>query len=203
MQAVARGRPATDVVPGSARGDRQPEASSEGVKMMPEPGAPESGGTVRRLSFLSVPVWDISDEEIGEWKQTPGLRFAAYTAECIRDGQYDDGQEVYPPGSVVYQEITREKVDRVMTILAERGMVRKSGGSWHAIAPGQMEPGIRRAVTVLLARRADLPPALAAELDAWQLTLDALAAPDGTRASPAAIERAGRPARPLRAIMAS
>lgn len=176
--------------------------------MMPESGAPESGGTVRRLPFLSLPEWDISDEEIGEWKQTPGLRFAAYTAECIRDGQYDDGQEVYPPGSVVYREITRERVDQVMAILAERGMARRSGGTWHAIAPGRMEPSIRRAVTVLLARRADLPPALGAELAAWQLTLDALsarkgAASDGTPASHAAMERAVQPANSLRAIMAS
>jgi hypothetical protein len=149
---------------------REPEASSEGAKMMLEPGAPEPGGTVRRLTFPSVPEWDISDEEIAEWKQTPGLRFAAYTAECIRDGQYDGGQEVYPPGSAVYREITRERVDQVMAILAERGMARKSGGAWRAIAPGRMEPSLRRAVAVLLARRADLPPALAAELDAWQLT---------------------------------
>jgi hypothetical protein len=164
---------------------------------------PESAATVRRLPFLSVPAWDLSDEEIGEWKQTPGMRFAAYTAECIRDGQYDEGQEVYPPGSRVYSELSRAAVDRVMEILAERGMVRKSGSTWRAVTPGRMEPSVRRAVEVLLARRADLPPALAAELDAWQLTLDALAAPDGTSATQPAIERAARPARPLRAIMAS
>jgi hypothetical protein len=171
--------------------------------MMPESGAPQPGGMVRRLPFLSVPAWDISDEEIGEWKQTPGLRFAAYTAECIRDGQYDDGQEVYPPGSVVYREITRERVDQVMAILAERGMARKSGGAWRAIAPGRMEPSIRRAVTVLLARRADLPPALAAELSAWKLILDACADPDSIPASQAATERAVQPAKPLPAMRAS
>jgi hypothetical protein len=171
--------------------------------MMPESGAPQSGRIVRHPPFLSVPAWDISDEEIGEWKQTPGLRFAAYTAECIRDGQYDDGQEVYPPGSVVYREITRERVDQVMAILAERGIARKSGGAWRAIAPGRMEPSIRRAVTVLLARHADLPPALAAELSAWKLTLDAWAAPDGTPAGQTAAERAAQPAEPLCAIMAS
>jgi hypothetical protein len=158
--------------------------------MMPEPAA-----TVRRLPFLSVPAWDISDEEIGEWKRTPGLRFAAYTAECIRDGQYDDGQEVYPPGSVVYREITRERVDQVMAILAERGMARKAGGAWRVIAPGRMESSIRRAVTVLLAHRADLPPALAAELGAWQLAIDALATPDDAPISQAA--------KPLRATRAS
>jgi hypothetical protein len=106
---------------------------------------PESAAAVGREPFGSVPKRDISDEEIGEWKQTPGLRFAAYTAECIRDGQYDDGQEVYPPGSVVYQEITRERVDQVMTILAERGMARKSGGTWRAIVPWRMEPSAGRA----------------------------------------------------------
>jgi hypothetical protein len=165
--------------------------------MVPEPAA-----AVRRLPFLSVPAWDISDEEISEWKQTPGLYFAAYTAECIRDGRYDDGQELYPPGSVLYKEISRAAVERVMGILADRGMVRKSGGAWHAVTPGRLEPSIRRAVAVLLARRADLPPALAAELDSWQRTLDALATPGGTPAGQAAPERAVQPARPLRAIAA-
>jgi hypothetical protein len=135
---------------------------------------PEPAATTRRLPFLSVPTWDLSDEEISEWKQTPGLRFAAYTAECIRDGKYDNGQEIYSPGSLVYKEISRSAVDRVMEILAERGMVRKSGSAWHAIAPGRLEPSVRRAVAVLLDRRADLPPTLAAELDSWKLTLDTL-----------------------------
>jgi hypothetical protein len=161
---------------------------------------PESAAAARRLPFLSVPAWDISDEEIGEWKQTPGMRFAAYTAECIRDGQYDAGQEIYPPESGVYQELTRAAVDKVMEILAGRGMARKSGSTWRAVAPGRMEPSIRRAVAVLLARRADLPPALATELGSWKLALDALEAPDDTLASQAVTERA---AQPLRAIMAN
>jgi hypothetical protein len=139
-----------------------------------------SGATVRRLPFLSVPAWDLSDEEISEWKQMPSMRFAAYTAECIRDGQYDNGEEIYPPESVIYRELPRATVDRAMEILAERGMARKSGGAWHAIAPGRLVPSIRRAVTVLLARRSDLPPALATELGAWQLTLDTLESSDGT-----------------------
>jgi|SRR5579862_9278825 len=163
---------------------------------------PQSGACVRRLPFLSVPAWDISQEEISEWKQTPGTRFAAFTAECIRDGKYDNGQELYPPGSVVYTEITRRTVDRAMELLAERGMVRNSGGAWHAITPGRMEPSIRRAVAVLLARRADLPPALAAELDSWKVTLDALEASGGTQASQAGVERVVPPARPVRAIAA-
>lgn len=172
---------------------------------------PESGATVRRLPFLSVPAWDISDEEIDEWKRTPGLYFAAYTAECIRGGRYDDGQEVYPPGSPVYQETSRDSVERAMGILAGRGMVRKSGSAWHAVAPGRMEPGIRRAVAVLLARRADLPPALAAELDSWKLALDALGTrdardtmepPAAAAAGRAAAARAIRPAKSLRTLAA-
>lgn len=135
---------------------------------------PESELAVISHSSPSVPIWDITEEEIGEWRQTPGMRFAAFTAECIRDGQYGNGEEIYPPGSVVYREITRESVDRAMAILAERGMVAKSGGAWHAIVPGRLEPSTRRAVAVLLDRRADLPPALAAELDSWKRTLDAL-----------------------------
>ena len=162
----------------------------------------ESGAPVPRPLFLSVPTWDISDEEISEWKQT-GRRFAAYTAECIRDGKYDNGQEIYPyPGSVVYQEITRQTVDEIMALLASRGMAEKSGSAWLAIAPGRMEPSIRRAVGVLLARRADLPQALADELDSWKLTLDALNAPAVTPADHAAAVRAVQPARPVRAIAA-
>jgi hypothetical protein len=186
-------RPAQD-----SEADGAPEASSKGVKMMPE-----SGAAVRRLPFLSVPAWDISDEEISEWKQTPGMRFAAYTAECIRDGQYDNGQEIYPPESGVYKELSRATVDKVMEVLADRGMARKSGSAWRAVTPGRMEPSALRAVAVLLARRADLPPALAAELGSWKLTLDSLEAPDDTLASQAAMERAVQPAKPIRAIMAS
>ena len=166
----------------------------------------KSGAPVDRPQFLSVPVWDISDEEISEWRQT-GRRFAAYTAECIRDGQYDNGQEVYPyPKSVVYQEITREAVDEVMGLLAERGMARKSGSAWLAIAPGRMEPSVPRAIGVLLARRADLPPALATELDSWKLALDALNAPAGPPSGQTAVQvdvaRAVRSAKPALAIAA-
>jgi hypothetical protein len=148
-------------------------------------------------------MWDISDEEISDWKQAPGMRFAAYTAECIRDGQYDDGQELYPPGSAVYREITRAAVDRDMGLLAERGMTRKTGGRWHAITPGRMAPATLRAVAVLLASRDDLPPALATELDAWKTTLDALTPPDvlsRSLASQAASEQAITPARPVPAV---
>ena len=138
---------------------------------------PDSGARARRLPFLSVPAWDLSDEEIGEWRQTPGMQFVAFTAECIRDGKYDNGQEVYPPGSVVYKELSKGRVEEVMELLAGRGMVRKSGSVWRAIAPGRLEPSTRRAVAVLLACRADLPPALATELDSWNRTLDALQVP--------------------------
>jgi hypothetical protein len=162
-----------------------------------------SAATVRRLPSPSAPAWDISDEEIGEWKRTPGLRLAAFTAECIRDGRYDNGREIYPPGSGVYPELSRAAVDQVMAILAERGMVRKSGSAWHAVTPGRMEPSVRRAVAVLLARRADLPPALAAELGAWQLTLDALAAPDGMPAGRGAAEQAVAQGKPPRQLAAS
>jgi hypothetical protein len=175
----------------------------------------ESAATVRRLPFLSVPAWDLSDEELGEWQRTPGMRLAAFTAECIRDGRYDNGREIYPPGSGVHAELSRAAVERVMGILAERGMVRKSGSAWYAVTPGRLEPSVRRAVTVLLDRRADLPAALAAELDAWKVTLDALAAAaDGTvqastvqasagaSAGQTAVVRAVRPAGPVRAIAA-
>jgi hypothetical protein len=77
-------------------------------------------------------------------------------------------------------------------------MVRKSGSAWLAIAPGRMEPSLVRAVGVLLDRRADLPPALAAELDSWKRTLDALNAPGSTRSAPAV-----RGARPVPSAVAS
>lgn len=134
---------------------------------------PQPGPGARRRPFLSVPAWDLSEEEIREWKQTPGKQFAAYTAERIRDGQYDSGQELYPPGSPVYQEITRDCVDQAMRLLAERGMTRQSGDAWHALAPGRMEPDVRRAITVLLARHDELPATLAHELDSWNATLEA------------------------------
>ena len=162
----------------------------------------EPGATVGRMPFLSVPTWDISNEEIEEWKKTSGMYFAAFTAECIRDGKYDNGQELYPLGSVVYKEISRAAVDQVMEILADRGMVRRSGNAWHAIAPGRLEPSTRRAVAVLLDCRADLPPALATELDSWKRTLDAIQAPGGTPAIQAASERAIKPPKPRRAIAA-
>lgn len=124
------------------------------------------------MPALETAMWDISDQEIREWKQTPGKRFAAYTAECIRDGKYDNGQELYPPDSPVYREITRETVDQAMRLLADRGMTARSGGTWHAVTPGRMEPDLHRAVTVLLGHRDDLPPALADELDSWKATLE-------------------------------
>jgi hypothetical protein len=161
---------------------------------------PEAGS---RPQFLSVPVWDISDEEISEWSRTPGRRFAAYTAECIRDGKYDNGQELYPhPESAVYRELTKAAIDEVIRLLAERGMVRKSGDSWHAIAPGRMEPSTGRAIAILLARRADLPPALATELESWKRALDALNAPAGPPAQ-AAMVRPVRSTRPAFAVAAS
>jgi hypothetical protein len=146
------------------------EGNEEGVNEMPE-----SGATVRRPPFLSVPTWDISDEEIAEWMQAPAMQFIARTAEAIRNGRYDNGREVYPE-SVTRGEMLRETLDEEMEVLAKRGMVRKSGNSWYAITPGRMEPSLRRAVAVLLARRGDLPPALATELDAWNRVLDTLEA---------------------------
>ena len=154
------------------------------------------------MPFLSVPAWDISDEEISEWKKTPGMRLAAYTAECIRDGNYDNGQEIYPPKSAIYKELSKETVNQVMELLAGRGMVRKSGSAWHAITPGRLEPSTRRAVAVLLACRADLPPALAAELDSWNRTLDAMQAPAGTLAPQPAEAEAIQPTKPLHTIAA-
>jgi hypothetical protein len=79
-----------------------------------------------------------------------------------------------------------------MEMLAEMGMTRKSGRAWLAITPGRLEPSMRRAIAVLLARRADLPPALAAELDSWKLTLYTLEAPGGTLPHRLLIERAAR-----------
>jgi hypothetical protein len=146
------------------------------------------------VTFLSTPTWDISDEEIAEWQQTAGMQLTALAAERIRDGYYAGGQEIYPQDSPVYKEISKSHVDEVMAPLAERGMARKSGSAWLAIAPGRMEPSVRRAVGVLLDRRSDLPPALAAELDAWKLHLDTLASSDRDTT-----ERAGRAAKPLRA----
>jgi len=171
---------------------------------------PESAAPVHHPRFLSVPVWDISEEEISEWKQA-GRGLAAYTAECIRNGKYDNGQEIYPyPESVVYRELPRAAIDEVMGLLAERGMASKSKKGWRVIAPGRMEPSMWRAVGVLLARRADLPAALAAELESWKLALYALNAPagppsgqaSGQKAGQADVARAVRPAKPALAIAA-
>lgn len=131
----------------------------------------ESEAPLRHRPFLSVPAWDISDEEISEWKRTPGMGLAAFTAERIIGGHYDGGDELYPVGSPVYLEITSDAVDQAMEVLAERGMARKEGDAWRAIAPGRLEPSLRRAVAALLSRRDDLPPALAAELDTWTRAL--------------------------------
>jgi hypothetical protein len=164
---------------------------------------PGSTAAVRRPPFLSVPAWDISLEEISEWNQTPGMGFTAYTAECIIKGQYDDGQEIYPSGSSVYQEISRERVDKVMSVLAERGMARKEKGEWRAIAPGRMAPSVLRAVGVLLAVSGDMPPGLAAGLESWKATLDAIAACDGSLDGLRATGQAPTmPAKPVPAIAA-
>jgi hypothetical protein len=160
------------------------------------------GSAVATL-FRSVPAWDITDEEISEWQHSrsgvPGVCFAGYIAAAIRDGRYDGGGELFPPGSMVYREITRETVALAMEMLMDRGMVRKSGGAWYPVVPGRLEPSTRRAVAVLLARRADLPPALAAELDSWKRALEA---PDGKSADQAATGRAVQPTKPLRVIAA-
>jgi len=170
-----------------------------------ESSAAAAGGAMPVL--LSVPVWDITDEEIEKWKHScsgvPGVRLAGYTAAAIRDGRYDNGKELFPLGSPGYQEVTRATVDRGMEMLAERGMVRKSGGGWYPVVPGRMEPSTWRAVGTLLDRRADLPPALTAELESWKRALYALnapgdgpGAPSGASADQAAVVRALRPAKP-------
>jgi hypothetical protein len=140
------------------------------------PGA-HGAGTVTTL-FRPVPAWDITDEEIREWQHShsgiPGVVFAGYTAAAIKDGRYDDGKELFPPGSGVYREITRKALDQAMAMLAERGMVRKSGGAWYPVTPGRIAPSTRRAVTILLARRDELPPALATELDSYKAALETM-----------------------------
>ena len=89
-------------------------------------------------------------------------------------------------------------------MLAERGMVRKSGRAWYPVTPGRIAPSTRRAVAILLASRDELPPALATQLDSYQAALDTMHpdAPGGKLASQAAIERAIRPEQPARAIAA-
>jgi hypothetical protein len=74
-------------------------------------------------------------------------------------------------------------------------MVRKSGGAWYPVTPGRIAPSTRRAVTVLLASRAELPPALAAELESYEAALDGT----GTGAT----ERAQQLPNPARSIAAS
>jgi (2Fe-2S) ferredoxin len=138
--------------------------------------------------YLSVPVWDVSDEEIAEWRKSKGLIIVAYTAECIRDGRYDRNEELYPEGSVIYREVSRAVIDKSMRILAERNMVLNRNGKWYANVPGRMEPSLLRAVNILLARRPDLPPDLAAALDSWKRALDALAAGQTVQA-----DQAGKP----------
>jgi hypothetical protein len=155
---------------------------------------------------LSVPVWDITDEQIEEWKQSrsgiPAVRLAGYTAAAIRNGEYDNGREMYPLGTPAYQEVTRETVDHAMEMLMERGMTRRSGGRWYPNVPGRMEPSTWRAVATLLDRRADLPPALTAELESWKLALHALNAPGGAAPGQAAPAPAARPATPALAVAA-
>jgi hypothetical protein len=159
------------------------------------PGA-HGAGTVSTLP-RPIPAWDITDEEISEWQHShsgiPGMVFAGYMAAAIKNGRYDGGQELVPPDSGVYREITRKTVDQAMEMLAERGMVRKSGRAWYAITPGRIAPSTHRAAAVLLASREELPSALAAELESY------LAILDGTPTG--ATERTPRlPAKPARAI---
>jgi hypothetical protein len=180
--------------------DKEPQA--KGGK---RPGA-LGAGTITTLP-RPIPAWDITDEEISEWQHsrsgTPGMVLAGYTAAAIRDGRYSGG-ELFPPGSQAYREVTRQTVDKAMQMLAERGMVRKSGNAWYPVTPGRIAPSTRRAITILLASREQLPPALATELDAYNAALDTMHpdAPGGRSASQAATERATRPVQPARAIVA-
>ncbi|HEX4831441.1 MAG TPA: hypothetical protein VH478_10150 [Trebonia sp.] len=152
-------------------------------------------GTVTPLRPVSpLPAWDITNEEIEEWRQTPRLGLVALTAERIRDGKYHNGQEVFPDGSAIYTETCRDLIEGDMDLLVTRGMLKKAGNRWFAIAPGRLAPPASRAVRVLLALRDDLPPGLAAELDAYQAVLTALTAQGpGPRAAP---EPTAGPARP-------
>lgn len=141
------------------------------------------------VTTLRRPVpWDITDEEIEEWKHSrsgePGRCFAGYIAAAIRDGRYDDGKELLPLGSVVYREISRATVDLAMGMLMDRGMVRKSGNAWYPAVPGRLTPTARRAIAFLLASREQLPPTLATELDSYKATLDTWH-PDTPAAKPA------------------
>lgn len=142
---------------------------------------PVPGDNVRHLPFLSVPTWDISDEEIEEWKQDNGHRLVALVAERIRDGFYKSDEEIFPPESCQRHgaDEPRYFFGKDAHMLIERGMVRESDGRWYAITPGRMEPSIRRAMNVLIDCRADLPDSLAVELDSWKATLDELASSGG------------------------
>lgn len=48
-----------------------------------------------------------------------------------------------------------DMVDQAMSLLAGRGMARKTEGKWHAIAPGRLEPSTRRAVAANMDNLAD------------------------------------------------
>jgi len=159
------------------------ESQSEGAERLRALGG---AGTVTALKpgarGLPVPAWDITDEEINEWQHSrsgiPGTILAGYTAAAIRDGKYDGGKELFPRESGAYREVTRETVDHAMTMLMERGMVRKSGNAWFPVVPGRPTPSARRAVAVLLACREALPEALATELDSYQAALGAAPSED-------------------------
>lgn len=160
----------------------------------PQP-APESGecrgarGSTVAPLFRSIPAWDITDEEISEWQHSrsgiPGIVLAGYTAAAIRDGRHEGGRELFPPDSGAHREVTRKTVNQAMGMLMERGMVRKSGDAWYPVTPGRVEPGPRRAAAVLLACRAELPPALAAELDSYTAAMDSMQ-PLSSHGNPAA-----------------
>jgi hypothetical protein len=184
------------------------------MKKEPLPGAGQCpgariAGTVTTLNLaargLPVPAWDITDEEISEWQHSrsgiPGTILAGYTAAAIRDGKYDSGRELFPRESGAYREVTRETVDRAMTMLMERGMVRKSGTAWYPVVPGRLTPSARRAVAVLLACREALPPTLATELDSYQTALDS-APTEGSDGGQSANERVLLPVKPVRAMTA-
>jgi len=173
----------------------------------PVPGGGQFPGTVTVLKpaarGVPVPGWDITDEEINDWQHSrsgiPGTILAGYTAAAIRDGKYDSGRELFPRESGAYREVTRETVDYAMTMLMERGMVRKSGSAWFPVVPGRPAPTARRAVAVLLSCREALPPTLATELDSYQAALDATTLED-LGSSHAATGRTIQPDHPARAI---
>lgn len=149
----------------------------EGGKRSRAPGAGSVTALRSGIRGLPVSAWDVTDEEISEWQHSrsgiSGMVLAGYTAAAIRDGRYDSGRELFPLGSGAYREVTRETVDFAMTMLMERGMVRKSGDAWYPVTPGRLAPSACRAVAVLLACRQALPAALATELASYQATLEA------------------------------